>query len=215
VEDVAGLSWDQIDEVILVGGQTLMPAIQRDVEELTGRKPHVNDRPQLVVALGAGEYAHILSQGVAKFYQNTLVNVVALPLGIRLDEQIKPDVTVVHFEPMVNAYVSVPHDSEPFRVTNLDDNDTLLRVEVLQGPPGATAKTPLSECIVLGSVDIKVKAAPAHTHKFDIWFSVKNNGTIEIMVQDPRHPEKQVSHDIMKNRVLVWRYQSEEDEEGE
>lgn len=214
VEDVAEMGWDQIDEVILVGGQTLMPAFQRNLAKPEGRKLWVNEMPELDVALGAGEYAHILSQGARRFHQNTLVNVVALPLGVRLDDQVEPGVIVPHLWPMVSANVSVPHDSEPFRVKNLKDNEKLIRVQVLQGPRGATAKTPLEACTVLGSVDIDVLPKPAGTYKFDIRFHVKENGTIEISVTDPATGETR-THDIMRNQVLVWRHRTgQKEEEG-
>jgi molecular chaperone DnaK len=214
VEDVAGMSWDQIDEVVLVGGQTLMPAFQRYLDRPAGRKLWINEQPQLDVALGAGEYAHILSQGASRFHQNTLVNVVALPLGIRLDDQVDPEVTVPHFWPMIEANVSVPQDSEAFRVKNLRDNEKLIRVQVLQGPRGATAKTPLKECTVLGSVDIEVLPKPAGTYKFDILFHVKENGILEVNVTDPATGETR-THDIMKNQVLIWRHRAgEKEEEG-
>src|SRR5262249_49263465 len=115
VTESAGLSWDAIDEVLLVGGQTLMPAVQQDVEQLTVKKPHVSERPQRAIALGAGEYGRILNLGEEKFHQNTLTNVLALPIGVRLRDN--------EFHQLVKANQAVPYKSEPPHfVSNAKDN---------------------------------------------------------------------------------------------
>ena len=202
VEDVAGLTWDQIDEVILVGGQTLMPAIQRDVEELTGLKPRVSDRPELAVALGAGEYAHILSLGKEKFEENTLINVIALPLGIRLDDST--------FERLVQANVTVPHTSDPFLVTTTEDNQPLIHVEVLQGPRDATKA---DQCVVLGSIDMEVPPAPARTPKFEVIFDVLSDGTMKVIVTDTRRKRSETLDVVETRGVLAWRDKSQEGED--
>lgn len=174
VEDLAGLTWEQIDEVILVGGQTLMPAIQRAVESLTGRKPRVNDRPQLAVALGAGEYARILSLGKDKLHENAVINCLALPLGIRLNENT--------FEVLVPANVILPHKSHrPFIATTTEDNQTSIRVEVLQGFPGV-AKA--DDCRVLGNINMEVPPAPKGIPKFEIVFDVRSDATLSVIVSD-------------------------------
>ncbi|MBK9711945.1 MAG: Hsp70 family protein [Kouleothrix sp.] len=196
VEDVAGLGWDKIDEVILVGGPTLMPIVQREVERLTGRRPLVSDQPQLTVALGAGEYAHILSQGQEKFQENALINVIALPLGIRLDDDT--------FEPLVEANATVPHTSRAFPVTTTEDNQKTIHVEVLQGPRGATRA---DQCVVLGSVDMEVPAAPARTPKFEIIFDVQSDGTMKAIVNDTRR-NRTATLDIVETRTLTWRDRS-------
>jgi molecular chaperone DnaK len=152
VEDVARIPWDRIDEVILVGGQTLMPAVRRDLEQLTGRRPRVNDRPQLAVALGAATYGHILSLGRARFHENTLINVLALALGIKL----KGDL----FEPLVPSNAMLPYTSAPYLVTTTEDGATFIRVEVLQGPHFATRA---DQCVVLNSLEMEVLPAPAGT----------------------------------------------------
>jgi molecular chaperone DnaK len=203
IQDIAGLSWNQIDEVILVGGQTLMPAVQREVEALTGRKPRVNDRPQLAVALGAGEYAHILSLGREKFQKNTLINVIALPLGIRLDENT--------FKPLVHANVTLPHASDPYPITTPEDNQTAIHVEVLQG---AREDIRADQCVLLGSIDMEVPPAPARTTKFEVVFDVQSDGTMKVIVTDIRR-RRQGTLDIVEGkRILVWRDVSQKEEGG-
>ncbi len=197
IEDVAELRWEQIDEVILVGGQTLMPAIQCQVENLTGRKPRVNDRPQLAVALGAGEYARILSLGQEKFPENTLVNVLALPLGIRLDENT--------FEVLVPANVTVPHTSRPFPVTTTEDYQTSISVQVLQGFRGAVQA---EECVVLGNITMEVPPAPKGIPKFEVVFDVQSDGTMKAIVTDTSRERSELL-DIVETRALALRDQEQ------
>jgi molecular chaperone DnaK len=196
VEDVAELTWDAIHEVILVGGQTLMPAVQREVEELTGRRPRVNDRPQVAVALGAAEYAHILSLGRERFPENALINVIALPLGIRLDNET--------FKPLVPANATVPHVSRPYPVTTMEDNQTSIHVEVLQGPRGATRA---DECVVLGSIDMEVPPAPARVLKFEVQFDVQSDSTMRVEVADVQRDRRETIDIVLNKDVIAWRDQ--------
>src|SRR5260370_1183833 len=79
-----------------------------------GRRPGVSSQPQLAVSLGAATYAHVLSLGKARFHQNTLINVIALALGIRLEDDT--------FEALIPANATVPYASKPFAVTTTEDN---------------------------------------------------------------------------------------------
>jgi molecular chaperone DnaK len=191
VEDVAGLTWDEIDEVIMVGGQTLMPAIQRDVESFTGRKPRVNDRPQLAVALGAGEYARITSLGQEKVHEYAVTNVLALPVGIKLEED--------QFKVLVNANSTVPHESQPYAVTTTEDNATFINVEILQGPRHAKWAR---ECVLLDSIVMSVEPAPKGTLKFEVVFDVRSNGTMTVVVTDKQR--NRVARKEIHDTKLVW-----------
>jgi len=197
VVDVAGLKWELLGEVILVGGQTLMPAVRRDLQELTGRRPYTVEQPQLAVALGAATYAHILSLGRERFHENTLINVLALALGIRLDDNT--------FEQLVPANATVPYTSRPFAVTTTEDNQTFIRVEVLQGSRHARGA---DECVVLGSIEMEVPPAPARKLRFDVQFGVRSDGTLKVEVMDPRRDRREVL-DILDGRVLAWREETE------
>ena len=175
VTEIAGLTWDDIDEVLLVGGQTLMPAVQQDVERFSGKKPHVSARPQRAIALGAGEYGRILNQGEEKFHQNTLIDVIALPIGVRQREN--------DFYQLVKANVAIPTSSEPHLVTNPKENQSQIRVEVLQGSRDATLA---DQCVPLGSLEMDILPGPARSHKFEIILDVKSDGTMKVIVTDKR-----------------------------
>jgi molecular chaperone DnaK len=201
VKNVAGLTWDQIDETILVGGQTLTPAVQRIFAELTGREPRISERPQHVVALGAGEYAHILSLGREKFQENALVDVLALPVGIRLDDNT--------FRPTVEANVTVPHRSRPIAVTTTEDNQPSIHVEILQGRPGTEDA---DQCVLLDSIDMEVPPAPARTPRFEVVFDVRKDGTMTVTLTDTRR-QRTASKEIMETN-LEWRDMRPEETSG-
>jgi molecular chaperone DnaK len=192
VRQIAELEWEQIDEVLLVGGQTIMPAIQKDIEELTGSKPHASERPQRAIALGAGEYAHILSLGEERFHENALINVIALPLGIRENDN--------DFVPLIDANVTVPNKGRSYYATNPEDNQTSIRVDVLQGPRGAT-KT--EQCVPLGYLDMDVLPRPARTHKFEIVLDVRSDGTMKVIITD-KHTNQSQTKDIIETKVVQF-----------
>jgi molecular chaperone DnaK len=192
VEDVAGLAWGQIDEVIPVGGQTLMPAVRKVLADLWGRPPRSVGSPQLAVALGAGEYARILSRGRDKFHQNALINVIALPLGIRLDDEM--------FEPLVPANATAPYRSKPLAVTTTEDNQPRIRVDVLQGPRGATRA---GQCVALGSIDLEVPPAPARTPKFEVVFEARSDGTLHVTVADTRRDRR--AEATLNGYLVAWK----------
>jgi molecular chaperone DnaK len=192
VRQIAELEWEQLDEVLLVGGQTLMPAIQKDIEELTGSKPHASEKPQHAIALGAGEYAHILSLGEDRFHENTLSNVIALPLGIREN--------VNDFVPLIDANVTVPSKGRSYYATNPEDNQTSIRVEVLQGPRGATKA---EQCVPLGFLDMDVLPRPARTHKFEIVLDVRSDGTMKVIITD-KHTNQTQTKDIIETKLVQF-----------
>jgi molecular chaperone DnaK len=192
VLEVAGLGWDDIDEVLLVGGQTRMPAVRRAVEEVTGRRPRVSEWPERLVALGAGEYARILGLGQHRFPENALVNVLALPLGIRLDADT--------FKVLVGANVTVPHRSAPYLVTTTENNQTSVRLEVLQGARGVTRAR---DCVVVGSLDMEVPSAKAGEPRFEVVFDVKSDGTMSVLLSDLSRLRAPEVIDVVTERA--WR----------
>lgn len=198
IVEVAGLKWDDIDEIILVGGQTLMPAVQRSVEALTGKKPPVLQRPQLAVALGAGEYGRILSRGLEKFEENALINVIALPLGIRLDDNT--------FQKLILANATVPCLSEPLPITTTEDYQTKIVIEVLQGPRNAPTA---DECVSLGKLEMEVPPELKRIPKLNVVFDVKADGTMKLIVTDTRRNRSETL-DIIETHVITLRDQPRE-----
>ena len=175
VNVIADLTWDQVQDVVLVGGQTLMPAIQRDVAQFTGKTPRVSDRPQTAIALGAAVYAHMLSLGSAGFEQRALTNTIALALGIRMKNGA--------FKKIVHANATVPHRSPEEPVTTVRDDQTEIVVEVLQGREDASRA---EECVSLGTIRMPVPPAVAGQNRYDVRFDVDGNGVMTVTVTDPQ-----------------------------
>jgi molecular chaperone DnaK len=173
IYEVEGITWEQVDSVMLVGGQTLMPAVREAVARECGRATLVLDRPQLAVALGAGEYAHILSLGKEQFHANTLVNVLALPLGVWVEEN--------DFKTLIDANVTLPHRSQPYQVQPYKKDQTKIKVRVLQGERGVKRA---SECVELGSVEMNVVSALGGSAPFSIQLDVQADGTMTVIVTD-------------------------------
>lgn len=166
-------SWHSIDTVLLVGGQTLMPLVQRKVREVFGKEPHVTDKPFLSVALGAAEFAHTLYAGEEHFEQNALTEVIALPLGICLDGE--------KFQPLIFSNQTLPTRSKPYSVTTTVDSQLTIRVEILQGSRDATHK---SQCSLLGNLDMDVAPAVAGRPEYQVVFEVTDKGKLEVTVTD-------------------------------
>jgi molecular chaperone DnaK len=194
VQTFADLEWDEIDEVVLVGGPTQMPVIQRDVAAFTGKTPRVSDRPQTAIALGAAVYAHMLSLGAAKFEQNTLTNTIALALGVRLADG--------SFKKIVNANATVPHQSPEIPVTTTRDDQTEIVVEILQGRQDAARA---DDCVSLGAIRMEVPPAPAGQNRYGVRFEVESNGIMTVTVTDPRRNRSTPPLTIGDKALLVYR----------
>jgi molecular chaperone DnaK len=117
---LAAIGVKHIDEVVLVGGQTRMPAIQRGVTEFFDRQPSKGVHPDEVVALGAAIHGHELVHGETR----SLHDVTAHSLGIMT--------AGARFDPVIPANTAVPARIASVFATRRDDQDTV-KIVVLQG----------------------------------------------------------------------------------
>src|SRR5213075_1857667 len=117
----AGLSTKEIDEVVLVGGMTRMPAVQARVKKLFGKEPHRGVNPDEVVAVGAGIQGAVLKGEVKDVI---LLDVTPLSLGIETLGGV--------FTKLIDKNTTIPtRKSEVFSTAS--DNQTSVEVHVLQG----------------------------------------------------------------------------------
>jgi molecular chaperone DnaK len=164
----AGITAKQIDEVILVGGQTRMPKVQEVVRELFGREPHKGVNPDEVVAVGAAIQAAVLAGEVKDV---VLLDVTPLSLGI---ETLGGVMTT-----LIPRNTTIPtRKSEVF--TTAADNQTSVEVHVLQGErPMARDNRTLGKFHLIG-----IPPAPRGVPQVEVTFDIDANGILNVSAKD-------------------------------
>jgi molecular chaperone DnaK len=164
----AGLKLSDIDEVILVGGQTRMPAIQEAVKNLFGKEPHKGINPDEVVAVGAAIQAGILQGDVRDVL---LLDVTPLTLSI---ETLGGVAT-----PMIPKNTTIPTSKTQIFSTAVD-NQTSVEIHVGQGerPMMADNKT-LARFILDG-----IPPAPRGVPQIEVTFDINANGILSVTARD-------------------------------
>jgi len=166
----AALRPDQVDEVVLVGGATRMPLVQRRVEELFGRTPHSRMNPDEVVALGAAVQAQILAGGITDML---LLDVTPLSLGI---ETLGGIVSV-----LIARNTTIPTLAKEYFTTSAD-GQTTVDMHVLQGER-ELAKDNRS----LARFDLAgIEPMPAGMPKIEVTFLIDANGILQVQARELR-----------------------------
>jgi molecular chaperone DnaK len=164
----AGVTPSQIDEVVLVGGQTRMPKIQELVKELFGREPHRGVNPDEVVAVGAAVQAGVLAGEVKDLL---LLDVTPLTLAI---ETLGGVAT-----PMIPRNTTIPtKKTETF--STAADSQTEVEVHVLQGErPMAAQNRTLGKFKLAG-----IPPAPRGVPQIEVTFDIDANGILNVNAKD-------------------------------
>lgn len=171
----AKIETKDINEVILVGGQTRMPAIQEAVKKFFGKDPHKGINPDEVVALGAAVQAGIF-QGDVK--DVLLLDVIPLSLGIETMGSV--------FTPMIEKNTTVP-TSKSQVFSTAADNQTSVEIHILQGerPMAADNKT-LGRFILDG-----IPPAPRGVPQVEVSFDIDANGILNVSAKDKASGKEQ------------------------
>ncbi len=164
----AGLSVSDIDDVILVGGQTRMPKVQEVVQELFGKEPRKDVNPDEAVAIGASIQAGVLGGEVKDVL---LLDVTPLSLGI---ETLGGVMTK-----LINKNTTIPTKANQVFST-ADDNQTAVTVHVLQGE-----REMASANKSLGRFDLaNIPPAPRGLPQIEVIFDIDANSILHVSAKD-------------------------------
>jgi len=164
----SGLEGKDIDEVVLVGGQTRMPAIQKIVKDFFGKEPHKGVNPDEVVAVGAAVQGGVLAGDVKDVL---LLDVTPLSLGIETLGGV--------FTKLIERNTTIPtRKSEIF--STAADNQTSVEVHVLQGEREmARDNRTLGKFHLVG-----IPAAPRGVPQVEVAFDIDANGIAHVSAKD-------------------------------
>ncbi|MCC6642639.1 MAG: molecular chaperone DnaK [Deltaproteobacteria bacterium] len=164
----AGLTRDQIDEVVLVGGMTRMPRVQQKVVEIFGKKPHKGVNPDEVVAVGAAIQGGVLTGEVGNVL---LLDVTPLSLGVETQGGV--------FTKIIEKNTTVPtRRSQTFSTT--EDNQNVVRVHVLQGEREMAADNK-----TLGRFElVGIPPAPRGVPQIEVTFDIDGDGVVKVSAKD-------------------------------
>jgi len=164
----AGLKAGDIDEVVLVGGMTRMPAVQAAVTKFFGKEPHKGVNPDEVVAMGAAIQAGVL-QGDVK--DVLLLDVTPLSLGIETEGGV--------FTRMIDRNTTIPTKKSQVYSTAAD-NQSAVTIRVSQGEREMAADNKL-----LGQFDlVGIPPAPRGMPQIEVTFDIDANGIVNVSAKD-------------------------------
>ncbi len=164
----AGLTARDIDEVVLVGGMTRMPAVQARVKKLFGKEPHKGVNPDEVVAVGAAIQAAVLKGEVKDVL---LLDVTPLSLGIETLGGV--------FTKLIEKNTTIPtRKSQIF--STAADNQSAVTIRVFQGEREMAADNKL-----LGQFDlVGIPPAPRGVPQIEVTFDIDANGIVHVSAKD-------------------------------
>jgi molecular chaperone DnaK len=173
--DAAGVSPGQIDEVVLVGGQTRMPKVVEAVKNVFGKDPNRNINPDEVVAVGAAVQGAILRGDIKDM---VLLDVTPLSLGLETHGGL--------FTKIIERNSTIPTKNSLI-FTTVADNQNKVQIHVLQGE-----REFARENKSLGKFDlIGIPPAPRGVPQIEVTFSIDSNGIVHVTARDQATGQQQ------------------------
>ncbi|MFW5920977.1 MAG: molecular chaperone DnaK [Polyangiales bacterium] len=181
----AKITKDDIDEIILVGGSTRVPAVKKIVQEMLGKQPNQSVNPDEVVALGAAVQAGVLTGDVEDI---VLLDVTPLSLGVETKGGV--------FTKLIDRNTTVPvRKTETF--TTADANQTGVEVHVLQGE-----RSMARENKSLGKFKLEgIPPMPAGMPQIEITYDIDANGVLNVSARE-KSTGKEASITIQNTTTL-------------
>ncbi len=171
----ANMTYKNIDEIILVGGQSRMPLVKRKVEEFFEKTPRSDINPDEVVAMGAAVQSAILKGEIKDI---VLLDVTPLSLGI----ETKGDV----FTRIIPMNTTIPVKKQKI-FTTVSDNQSVVKIHVLQGE-----REVASQNRSLGWFElIDIPPAPKGVPQIIVTFEIDSDGIVKVSAKDQRSGHEQ------------------------
>lgn len=171
----AKLSAKDIDEVVLVGGMTRMPKVQKIVKEFFGKDPHKGVNPDEVVAVGAAVQAGVISGDVNDV---VLLDVTPLTLGIETLGGIRT--------PLIDRNTTIP-TSKSQVFSTAADNQTQVEINVLQGEREMAVDNKSLGRFILDGIPAAMRGMP----QVEVTFDIDSNGILHVTAKDKTSNKEQ------------------------
>ena len=158
-----------IQEIILVGGQTRMPLLRKTIAEFFGKKPREDINPDEIVALGAAVQSAILKGEKSDLV--ILLDVTPFSLGIETENDT--------FQIIIEKNTTIP-TKKTMHFTTVEDNQIRVTIHVLQGEiPQASKNKSLARFDLVG-----IQPGPAGIPQIDVTFEIDADGLLKVSAQD-------------------------------
>jgi molecular chaperone DnaK len=166
----AGVSKDEIDDIVMVGGMTRMPMVQKKVKEFFGKEPHKGVNPDEVVAIGAAIQGAVLA-GDSSVSDITLLDVTPLTLGLETYGGVRT--------PLIERNTTIPAEKSQIFSTAAD-NQTSVEIHILQGEREMAKDNKTLGRFMLDGIP----PAPRGVPQVEVTFKIDANGILNVSAKD-------------------------------